>query len=155
MKRMAAFGLIVLGSVMWYGEVRGDGETLPPTSSAPPVAEASAPAPAEPAPPPQPEWKGILRVLLHANGSPRAIRLIAADRLYAVETNELALSWAAKGDRREVQIRGQADIRDGRTWLVPSSISFPDEEPAAPAETAPAPLSSTPTNVPPPQATTP
>ncbi len=81
-----------------------------------------------------PEWKGVLRVLWNEDGTPRALRLITADRLYAVETNAVAVSWAKKGDRREVRLLGKAELRDGRTWLVPDSFSLPEDEVARPSE---------------------
>ena len=105
------------------------------------------------------EWVGTVRVLRGEAGDVRAVRLITGDKLMAVELNETGVAMAGSPRDRRLAIRGELEVRDGRSWLVASEFR---DAPAAPAPAAaeapppvPMPEPAAPTSPPPAEATAP
>ncbi len=128
----AGLGLSLMTAL---GQDGADTNAPAPAASTQAVAAASVPA-AEPE-----GWTGFVRVLKDDKGEPRAIRLVAGERLLAVELNEKAREMARSPKTQKLLVSGSLNERDGRDWLVVTDFkNAPDVAPAAPP---PAPAAST------------
>ncbi|MFO7534284.1 MAG: hypothetical protein R6X19_01130 [Kiritimatiellia bacterium] len=81
-------------------------------------------------------WTGYVRVMMNASGEVQAIRLVAGDKLLAVETDAKGRELAKAPKTRKVRVKGLLEERDGRSWLrVADFQDAPDNEaPAAGAQ---------------------
>lgn len=74
-----------------------------------------------------PEWVGFVRVLKDEKGEIRAVRLVAGDKLIAVDLNEKGRELAKLPKSRKVLVKGNLEDRDGRVWLVVTDIADASE----------------------------
>lgn len=127
---VAGLGLSLMTA---WGQEGADTNAPAPAASTQAVAAASVPA-AEPE-----GWTGFVRVLKDDKGEPRAIRLVAGERLLAVELNEKAREMARSPKTQKLLVSGSLNERDGRDWLVVTDFkNAPDVALAAPPPPAPA-----------------
>ncbi len=101
--------------------------------------------------PPPSEWIGYVRVLRGEQGEARAVRLVADDKLFAVELDEKGTAMAATPKTRKLLVKGELVTRDNRPWLVVSDFQDAPDKPADVAVPAPPPVA---TNTPPAAANT-
>lgn len=91
-------------------------------------------------PPPEWPWTGYVRTMRDAAGEVQAIRLVAGDKLLAVETDSKGHALAlATPKNRKVRVKGSLQERDGRSWLTVTDfqeapeIEAPGQAPNPPA----------------------
>jgi len=101
-----------------------------------------------------PSLVGFVRVLRDAEGELRAAKLVAGDRLYAIELDEKGTKLAKIGKTVRVAVTGDVKTREGRGWITVEKFEPVPEAVAAPPPPSPPPPSAPPadTSAPPAEA---
>jgi hypothetical protein len=146
------YGILVLVGVAGLTSWAQLPAAAPSTNAPPAVAGTNAPADTQMTADVSafvPEWVGFVRVLKGDKGEVRAVRLVAGDKLIAVELNEKGAELAKVPRTRKVLVKGSMEDRDGRACLVVTDFKDAPEglvpgvaiqpDPVAPASAVEAP----------------
>jgi hypothetical protein len=82
-------------------------------------------------------WTGFVRTLKDPKGDLRAVKLVADDRLLAVDLTPKGRELGQMPKTLKLQVSGSLEERDGRPWLIVTDFK---EAPAVAPEPAPTPV---------------